>query len=652
MATKAFKTTESVKTEDAGEKPEIIEKTKKFLANEIRARSRWERKAYVNVMMKEGHHWVNDEGISDQRDPNQLRRPVNKFKTVLRGLKNSVTFNDPIVEIAPDNGQSVDQDELDLASAIIRNEFSMAGEEGKGMKDLMRTVVDEAALKTFCVVSVLPNNEEDSPRLNDIRVHDSFDVFFDNHTISKAQIGVISSFEDKEWLESNGFKNVDRALSTEVRSHSALKNEFERQHGDTTESESSRILVDNVYYMEYEENEESEKKKEGKKSKPKVMCATFSGDQVLREPTEVKGYKHLGELFFLYEMEKSEFIKYSTPWMTDVVPLQRSLNDSSENIDTILHWVAKIRFLQRAGAQNTVQVIGDRHVQKVRYEGERPTFMEMPQIPPDLFRQTQMREGQIEDMVGIHAPSMGKSSGDRVSGRKEAVLAAGDADNVAEPVRNLETFLSMIFGQILENAAANMTKAQTIVSQGKTYQAIGEDAYDSLKKRKEDFTPVRAFKNIKIVIVPGSNALIAQGRQEVIQMIQFFLNAGMQDQAEVLFEVLMRNYAMGAARDIMKMVEQKKEEADAENADLAIAKAETDKLARAEIVTATPEQPHELHIQLKMAALNTLIQNGAVKKQEGDVVFETFMQNIGQHQSMLDGGPPEDPVGQLIKGVR
>lgn len=633
---------------------DMLSKTKRFIAREVARRERWERKAYVNVMMKEGHHWINDEGMQDARDPNLIRRPVNKFKSVLRGLKNGIVFNDPIVETHPDNGEMVDQIELDLSVSIIRNEFNRAGEEGEGMKDILRTVIDEAALKSFCCVSVMPNDEPDSPRINDIRVHDSFDVFFDNHILTKAQIGVISSYESRDWLSSLGYKDLPKQNSSGVSSHSALKNEFEKQHDKQEISgEENRMLVDNVYYIQHPKEKGEEGYKKG--AKPKVMMCVLSGDTFLMDPTELKGYNNLGQLFFIYTMEKSKFVKYPTPWMSDVVPLQRSLNDSSENIDTILHWVAKVRFLQRAGASNTVQLIGDKHVQKVRFEGERPTFMEMPQIPQDLFRQTQMRESQIEDMVGVHASSMGRSTGDRVSGRKEAVLAAGDADNVAEPVRNLETFLSMIFRQILENAADNMTKVQKITSQtGDVYQAVGVEAYGKLKEaQKKNTTPVRPFKNITVTIIPGSNAQVVQGRQEVVQLIQFFLSAGMTEQVEVLFDVLMRVYPVGAARDIMKMVEKKKQEAEAENADLVIAKSEVDKMARGQTVTATPEQPHELHVQLKMAALQNLIEKGAVEKQDSDPVFVVFMQNIQQHQAMMQSpGGQSNPIETIIKGVK
>lgn len=641
-------------TEQKQDTSKIVERVKRFLGREIVARERWERKAYVNVMYKEGHHWVNDEGIKDQKDPNLIRRPVNKFKSVLRGLKNGIVFNDPIVEPQPDNGENVDQRELDLATAIIRNEFSMAGEDGEGMKDLLRTVIDEAALKSFACISVMPNNDENSARINDIRVHDSFDVWFDNFTLSKAQIGVISSFEDRDWLIDMGYTNVPKTNTNGVSSHSALKNAFERQHDKADSSgDGNKILVDNVYYIQHPERDEKGEKKD-KNAKSKVMMCVLSGDTVLMAPTELTGYRHLGQLFFIYMMEKSKFVKYPTPWMSDIIPLQRSLNDSSENIDTILHWVAKVRFLQRAGASNTVQLIGDRHVQKVRFEGERPTFMEMPQIPQDLFRQTQMRESQIEDMVGVHASSMGRSTGDRVSGRKEAVLAAADSDNVAEPVHILETVLSMMFAQILENAADNMTKTQKITGQsGETFQALGEEAYRRLRseEKKKNTVPVKPFKNIKVTIIPGSNALVAQGRQEVLQLIQYFLSAGMTEQSEALFEVLMRVYPVGAARDIMKMVEQKKQQAEAENADLAIAKAEIDRMAKGMPVTATPEQPHDLHVKIKMMALQTLLENGAAQKADDDPIFQAFMQNIQQHQSMLQGGQPAG-LETMITGVK
>ena len=630
----------------------VVERVRKFLGREIAKREEWERQAYVNVMLREGHHWVNDQGLPDNRDPNQLRRHVNKFKAVGRGLKNSIVFNDPIVEVMPDNGELVDQRELDVAVAIIRNEFNMAGEESEGMKDMLRTVVDEAAHKSFVAVSVMPNNDASSPRINDIRVHDSFDVFFDSHNLRKAQIAVISSWESKDFLEAEGFENVMTTGDGKVRSHSSLKNEFERLHGKEGLESEDHVLVDNVYYVEHERDDAGKIKSD---SKPKILSIVLAGDTVLREPEELKGFHHLGQLFFLYYLERNRFVKYPTPWMTELVPLQRSLNDASENIDTLIHWIAKVRLMQREGASNTVQLIGDRHVQKLRYSGEKPQFMEFPSIPQDLFRQVQMRENQIEDMVGIHAASLGRSSGDRVSGRKEAVLAAGDSDNVAEPVRNLETFLSRLFAQVLENASDNMTKVQKITgSAGDTFESAGEEAIRKMrsKEKKKNLVAVRPFKNIKVTIVPGSNALIAQGRQEILQLMPVLVNAGMTEQAEALFDVLMRMYAVGTARDIAKVIEQKREEGEAENPELMQAKAEVNILAQGKTVTATPEQPHDVHVQLKLTALQTLLQQGAAQKSDDDPVFAAFMSNISQHESMMQrGSSPKMGMETMITGV-
>jgi hypothetical protein len=631
-----------------GKYMDLVSKVRTFVETERKRREEWERKAYVNVMHREGHHWVNDVGIPDLRDPNQLRRHVNKFKSTLRALKNAVAFNDPMVDIVPDMGNHVDQREIDLASALIKTEFRLAGEEEEGMSDLIRVLIDDAACKSFAFLSVLPNDNPDDNRINDIAVHDPFDVFFDKKNFRQAKLIVTSSVETKEWLKENGFENVDGAQTRagDV-SHSALKNEFERVQARNPDLMVDSLLVDNVFYVGKPEKDDGEKSDGEEKSEEEegVYYCAISGNSLLKAPVLLKGYKNLSQIFFIYEMEKNMHVKYPTPWMSDVIPLQRSLNDASENIDTILHLIAKVRFLQRAGASNTLQLIGDKHFQKIRYEGEKPSFMEMPNPPESLFTQVQVRSAQIEDMVGMHSASMGKSPEDRASGRLAAVLQAGDADNVAEPTRNLQSFLSRVFTQILENAADNIREVTIIHGDdGQEFRAVSEDVIENaVKKTKEgEEAPlaIRRFRNLRTVVIPGNLSSVAHSRAEILELMPILVNAGLVEESKALFNVLMRMYAVGTARDIAKAVEREKEDEFAENADTNIIRLEIEKMGRGEPVTATPEQPHELHVQIKLAALQEIVR----KYGKDSDIFQIFMQNILQHQAYLEGTKPVKPV--------
>lgn len=635
------------------ESSKVKEKFKRFLGKELQMRQAWERAAYVCMMFKAGFHWVNDEGVPDARDPNQLRRHVNVFGTTLRGLKNQITFNDPHVDVLPDKGQAASKEELDLASLVIRSEAEGA-ENGQGIKALVKTMVDDAAVKTFSMVSVMPNNDPKNPRISDIMSHDAFDVFFDSKDMTKAQIVVISSYEDKKYLQLRGYINLDSGSQTtgvNTPSHSVLKNEYEDMHGKNAEFNSNMVLIDNVYYIQHDTGDSTDENATVKEDKdPTIMNIVFSGDTVIRPPMELKGYNNLSQLFFLYYAEHDKHIKYPMPWMNDAVPLQRSLNDASENIDTLLHWYAKVRVMQRQGSGNTVQLVGDRHAQKLRYAGEKPEFMNHPQVPAELFRIVEQRKSEIEDMVGVHGSSMGKSSGGRVSGRKEAVLAAGDSDNVSEPVSNLENALGLIFTQVLENAADNVMKVTKFHGDDQQeITGIGSKALSVVKGKKgvngQIPTEIKPFKNIKVKIHPGSNMQLSQSRQELLEVIQVISGEEMADKREALVEILIRKYSVGLNRDMGKAFEQKQIEIESENADEHIIRLEIEKLARGEVVTATPEQPHQEHIEFKMLALQE------IGEDEGPI-FDAFMENIQQHDAMLNPDAQKASPEQAFVGIQ
>ncbi len=614
---------------------DLMDKIAQHISRVQKTRMEWERKAYINTMYKEGHHWVNDAGLVDNRDPNKLRRHVNKFRSTLRSLKNSITFNDPKIDVLPERGQeNVDQDELEVASYVLTGEY-----EKNNVKDKAKTLIDDAACKTWAVWSVTPNKDPDDDRLVNIVSHDSFDVLWDTNNFQKSQMIVCTSAESKEELRGRGFVNLDKIKESATRSLSVLKNEFEKIEGNNPNPD--KILMQEVYYMQHDDVDTKEKEvdEEGnerykKESKSKVMYCVKSGDTIIYEPEELKGYKHLGQIFFIYYMEKNEHIPYSTPWMSDAIPLQRSLNDASEDTDTMLNSYAKVRMKQKNTDSNDIQMFEDKHLQIIRYKENAPEFVDSPSIPPALFEQVKIRESQIEDMVGMHAASMGKLADSGASGRLQALMMAGDMDNVAEPVSNLQTFLAAVFKQVIEVAADNVTEAMRVYGedQNRSFLAIGEKAWETLSDTEKVKTKkIKKFTNLRIIIVPGNQFGVVTAKQEIMDVIPILAQAGLTDEVKVLFDVLLRKYGLGATRDIAKSIQLKHDEAQMKNADVKIVEFEIVKLMRGEVVTATPEQNHKMHIEMKMLAVQSLVDQ---QGEEAPGVM-TMLGNISQHKSMM-----------------
>ena len=624
---------------------ELIRLADEHISRVQNERREWEIKSYVNLMMKEGHHYINDRGRPDIRDPNQLRRIINKFRSTLRSLKSSVTYNDPIVDVIPERGaEAIDKEDLELASYICTDEFRK-----NNMKDVLRTLVEDAALKSFGCMSVLPNTERESvdDPIVKIQIYDPLDTFFDNQNAEKAQMFVVSSAENKKRLVAMGYdtENVGKGVSR--KSHSALKSEFERMEGGN-EKEMDMILVDQVFLMCYEEYEDSVKDKPKEGSKPVVVWFVKSGQTILKKPEILEDYRDLGDIFFLYYMEKSEHIRYPSPWATDCVPLQRSLNEASENMDTLSQWYSKVRLLQKMGESDYTQMFEDKHVQIIKYEGQKPEFATPPSIPPELFSIVDRRQMQIEDAMGMHAASMGKSVSSGASGRLQALAQAGDMDNVSEPVSNLQTFLERVFRRVIEIASDTVDEPMRFYGsgeEGKSFLAIGEDAYQALTDEgKQKTRPIKKFQNIKTTVIPGSMFMVQQSKQEVLEMLPILVNAGLKEEAKAMFDVMLRLFAPGGTRDIAKALEVKTQEIEEQNADIKIIQFEIVKLARGEPVTATPEQPHEMHAMLKTAALQKILERFSEDDPAAAQVAQNFQQNIAQHTSMMQA-PPTDTSG-------
>jgi hypothetical protein len=69
-------------------------------------------------------------------------------------------------------------------------------------------------------------------------------------------------------------------------------------------------------------------------------------------------------------------------------------------------------------------------------------------------------------------------------------------------------------------------------------------------------------------------------------------------------------------------------------------------MAQGQPVTATPEQPHDMHVQIKTMALKNIVE----KFGEDNPLFDIFMQNIMQHQSMMQA-PASPSIGQAVTGA-
>lgn len=634
---------------------EDISTIRLFIEDTRQGRIEWEVDCFVNEMMKKGRHYVNDKGRLDARDPHQLRRTVNKFRVMLRRMKNAITFNDPVVDVLPETGMEDEAtpEELEMASWLCLREYKQ-----NDVASLVKQAVETAALKTWALLSVTPNDGKDAmERLTICQTYDSVDVFFDDPDMKKSQLLVISSLESRNYLRAQGYKleGVGDAIES---SHSHSKNKLDEISGK--QKFRDKVLIDQVFKVEYDEPADENQPFDPETKR--IVTYVLAGEKAITEKKVLKSYKCLDEIFHVFYLEEDLFDPYNPPWMSDVVPLQRSLNEASENVDTILHATAKVRVMQRKGETNAVDLLQNKHMQVLEYEGTRPEHMEMGNPPAALFDTMAMRDKQIEDQVGQHGASMGAKEGTN-SGRHAALIQAGDQDNMKEPADNLQKALSWMFTQVLDIGAHNIDKVMRVYApdgDGEERKAIGaEYMYESeeaapagaveqgfaagqeeekkAKKRRvkseyQDATAIRAFKNVRVTVVPGSFFTLAQGKADYMEMLPIMQKMGLEVEAKAMWKVMMRMMNVGMSRTLARMTDKEQQKIDMENADWKIAELEFLKMSNGEDVTATPEQDHEVHLRVKVPGAQAIAQRYG---QDNDAYY-AVLKNIMQHKQMMD----------------
>lgn len=641
-----------------------IKEVHDFIAQVRRKRITWEVRSFVNMMMKEGHHDVNDQGETSRRDPAQLRRAVNKFRTSIRRMRNSILFNDPIIDVLPERGQEFNatQEEIDAASFVVLREWK----KNKFARKI-RTVVDNALLKTWCIVSLQPNNDDEDDRLTVFKVYDPLDCFFSDHDFDVARRIVISAHESKDALKAMGYKPdaVDKARSTSNMSHSMYKDRYERMNnkGDNPDM----LLIDQVFEVRYrkKKGENDEETNDMDYDDPYVVQYTLVGDDILpikcdddsdyKEIKEVEEATKLSDIFLIYYPEYNEHDAYASPWMTDVVPLQRSLNDASENIDTILNSTAKVRVLQKKGDNHTVQMLQDRHLQKIAYEGSPPVIQDFKNPPEALFNVVGMRGSQIEDMVGQHGPSAGKIDPKVTSGRQQALMMAADMDNLSEPINSLEDLLEDVFIRVLAIAEKNITQVTKVYGETPDRSmlvigaAAGKQAKDDPNMRDEDAlgeeaaqaTQIKSFRNISVRMIPGNLFTVQQAKSEILEVLPIMQQLGMKIEGRAMWRILLRMMAIGATRDIARLMEKEQQKLDNENPEAKIIEMEILMMSKGRQVMASPFQDHEAHLAVKIP----VAQQYAKEFGRDNDLFLILMENIAQHQALKqekEGNPEQN----------
>jgi hypothetical protein len=271
----------------------------------------------------------------------------------------------------------------------------------------------------------------------------------------------------------------------------------------------------------------------------KIRIITSAGGQVIR----VKDTNYKRFPIFLYNPEREPNSIYSDPWIKDLISLNKSLDKSASNVETYNQRMLGGKWLAKKWVE--VSTITDKWAEIITYKGNTaPTQMTLQPLPNTPFSYMNSLERWIEEFWWIREASLGRAPGSLQSGKGLEALQSADAATVAEPIENLETFLSEIWEFILETISDNQVISNTVVNKSEEIKYIWSSA-----ENKPAWALVVEPRKVKVVIVPEL-AYSEDAKKEIIFKLS---EAGLIDQQTLLEYLNVSNIS-----DIVERVRAKK----------------------------------------------------------------------------------------------
>jgi len=249
--------------------------------------------------------------------------------------------------------------------------------------------------------------------------------------------------------------------------------------------------------------------------------------------------------FFIYNPEREPNSIYSDPWIKDLISLNKSLDKMASQVESYTQRMLGGKWLMKRGVE--VSTITDKGEEFITYKGNTaPTQQSLQPMPSTPFTYIGNLERWIEEFGGMREASLGRAPGSLQSGRGIEVLQSSDAATVAEPVENLELFLSEIGEFILEVIEDTQVVSDQISTDKEDIKYIGASA-----ENKPSDTLIVEARRVKVTIVPEL-AYSEDAKKEIIFKLA---EAQMIDQQTLLEYLNVSNIG-----DIIERVQLRKDE--------------------------------------------------------------------------------------------
>ena len=489
---------------------------------------------YINERFVRGDHWVvfNKTLNQIQQLPiseGEVRRTVNKIRTQVRGIKNFIKRNQPRWQTAPN-----DASDESLEEALKYNKVLQHIYETESFVSLLTDIIVNALKFSVGILEASLVPHENWSILN-FWVNDTFDIFFDPEATSMKDSRFVLKVVKKSLtsIKNNKEYKVEWSLVADNKDGASdykdilEKEKYNKQWQWKALEDFNTILLKELWL----------KTKDGK-----IKVITSAGGQVIREKTT--NYKRLP--FFLYNPEREPNSIYSDPWIKDLISLNKSLDKTVSGIESYIQRMLWGKWLVKRWVE--VSTITDKGAEIITYKGNvAPKQQDLQPLPSTPAAFASSLERWIEEFGGMREASLGRAPGSLQSGKGIEALQSSDAATVAEPIENLELFLSEVGEFILDMISENQVVSNDFTMDRETVKYIGSKA-----KSKPSNTLVISPRKVKVVIVPE----LAYSEDAKKEMIFKLAESEMIDQ-----ETLLEYLNVSNIGDIIERVKKKKEEA-------------------------------------------------------------------------------------------
>lgn len=490
---------------------------------------------YINERFVRWDHWIvfNKTTNTVQTIPItdwEVRRTVNKIRTQVRGVKNFIKRNQPRWQTAPTGGS-----DEELKDALNYNKILQDVYETRKIPWLLTDVIVNS-LKTSVWIIEWWLVKHNGHTYLDFWTDDTFDIFFDPYAttpqngrfVLKAVKKSISS------LKNNKKYTIDWVLTPDWREWASdYKDILEKEKFNQNQGleDMQSIIVKELWYKFVDE-----------KWNDVIKKITSAGNQIIHE--ETTRYKRFP--FFVFNPEKASNSIYSDPWIKDLISPNKSLDKVASQIESYIQRMLAGKYIVKRWVE--VSTVTDRGAEKITYKGNTPPVMQnLAPLPSTPFQYISNLEGWIEEFGGIREASLGRAPGSLQSGKGLEALQAADAATVAEPIENLELFLSEIAEFILETISDSTITTETIFDGKENINYIG-----SIAGIEPEWAVVVEPRKVKVVIVPEL-AYTEEAKKELIFKLA---------EAQIIDpETLMEYLNISNISDIMERVKVRKDEA-------------------------------------------------------------------------------------------